>query len=155
MTPSSDPLHGEAIWDQLIHARSIPAETRRRLSPYLSESVPPHLIPDYEAQGWVVDKRLKTKARMRKEKPHDRAFERRVWATFARLQFMHLNRDRAFRLACGDAAMQTPQINVFAADDEVAIVIECKSSELIRAPVQEGDRDDLRAERRPHPAPAR
>ena len=70
---------------------------------------------------------------MRKEKTHDRVFEDRVWATFARLQFDHLNRDRSFKLTYGPAPNQKQQIDVFAADDEVILLIECKSTETIRA----------------------
>ena len=69
---------------------------------------------------------------MRKEKSHDRAFEDRVWAAFARLQFTNLNRDRLLKLQYGKAPNQGQQIDVFAADDEVALVIECKSTETIR-----------------------
>lgn len=126
--PTSSALQG-----QLIAARSIPAETRRRLSPYESASVAHSRVSEFEAQDWVIDKALKTRTRLRKEKPHDVAFEDRVWATFARLEFTHLNRDRTFQVAYGDAPNESAGFCVFAADDEVALVIECRSSETIRS----------------------
>jgi DNA sulfur modification protein DndB len=123
---------GEAIRDHLIATKKIPAETRRRLATHVVETVARGKVEEYEQNGWVIDKELKTRVRMRKEKPHDLAFEGRVWAAFARLQFTHLNRDRAFKLQYGVAANQTQQIDVFAADDEVVLVIECKSTAKIR-----------------------
>lgn len=51
----------------------------------------------------MLDTRLKFKAKMRRPKPHDIAFEDRVWATFAHLQFTHLNADRGFKLRYGGA----------------------------------------------------
>ncbi len=124
---------GQAIRDHLIAVNKIQAETRRRLATHIFETVAKSKLNEYEQSGWVVDKELKTRTRMRKEKPHDMAFEGRVWAAFARLQFTHLNRDRAFKLQYGTATNQTQQVDVFAADDEVVLVIECKSTEKIRS----------------------
>jgi DNA sulfur modification protein DndB len=124
---------GEAIRDHLIAVNKIPAETRRRLATHVLETITKGKVEAYEQTGWVIDKELKTRTRMRREKPHDVAFEDRVWAAFARLQFTHLNRDRAFKLPYGTAANQTQQVDVFAADDEVVLVIECKSTEKIRS----------------------
>lgn len=124
---------GDAIRDHLLAVGQIPGETRRRMTPHLYESVPLAKVGDYLEDGWVVDKELKTRTRMRKEKTHDRAFEDRVWATFAKLQFTHLNRDRTFKLQYGKEVNQAKQIDVFAADDEVVLVIECKSTRKVRA----------------------
>jgi DNA sulfur modification protein DndB len=131
--PASTTPPGEAIRDHLIAVNKIPAETRRRLATHVLETVAKSKVAEYEQNGWVVDKELKTRTRMRREKPHDVAFEDRVWAAFARLQFTHLNRDRAFKLQYGTATNQTQQVDVFAADDEVVLVIECKSTEKIRS----------------------
>jgi DNA sulfur modification protein DndB len=124
---------GEAIRDHLLPANKIAAESRRRLMPHVFETIAKGRVEEYEEDGWVVHQELKYRTRMRKEKPHDRAFEDRVWATFARLQFPHLNRDRSFKLTYGPTPNQTQQIDVFAADDEVILLIECKSTETIRA----------------------
>jgi DNA sulfur modification protein DndB len=124
---------GDAIRDHLIEVNKIPAETRRRLATHVLATIAKGKVEEYERGGWVVDKELKTRTRMRNEKPHDMAFEGRVWAAFARLQFTRLNRDRAFKLQYGTATHQTQQVDVFAADDEVVLVIECKSTEKIRS----------------------
>jgi DNA sulfur modification protein DndB len=124
---------GEAIRDHLIAVNKIPAETRRRLASHVLETIVKGKVEEYERAGWVVDKELKTRTRMRREKRHDVAFEDRVWATLARLQFTHLNRDRGFKLQYGTTKNQTQQVDVFAADDEVVLVVGCKSTEKIRS----------------------
>ena len=122
------PPQGELIRDNLIPGRSVLAETRKRLSPDLFQTIPPSRIPELEVQGWVVDKRNKLTVRMRKAKPHDIAFEDRVWATFAKLGFSSLNKDRTFTLKYGPGNGERQQIDVFAADDDVVLVVECKST---------------------------
>lgn len=124
---------GDAIRDHLIEAKKIPAETRRRLAPHVLENISKGRVEEYEANGWVVQDELKLKMKMRKAKSHARAFEDRVWAAFAKLQFGHLNRDGSFKLKYGPRENESQQIDVFAADEEVVLVVECKSSETIRA----------------------
>lgn len=124
---------GENVRDALLPAKKIAAETRRRLSESMYETISPKVLDDFEADGWVVDRRNRSSIRVRKPKPHDVAFEDRVWAVFAKLQFGLLNRDRHMRIPYGKGANETTQIDVFAADDEVVLVIECKSLESTRA----------------------
>lgn len=69
---------------------------------------------------------------MRKAKPNDIAFEDRVWAAFAKLKFTSMNRDRGFRIRYGQTPNESKQVDVFAADDEVVLVVECKSSGTLR-----------------------
>jgi DNA sulfur modification protein DndB len=126
------PQPGELLRDRMIAVRSIAAETRRRMSPDQFETVQPKQIPSLEDEGWVVDKRNKKSVRMRKPKPPDIAFEDRVWAAFAKLNFTSLNKDRTFTVRYGQGQSETQQVDVFAADDEVVLVIQCKSSETVR-----------------------
>jgi DNA sulfur modification protein DndB len=134
VTTKDIPVFGEAIRDHLFPAKKLKAEIRRRLSPDEFVSVAKVRVPDYEADGWIVDNpKPKTKTKMRKPKTHDRAFEDRVWAMCAQLQFPHLNRDRSFKLQYGAASSATQQIDVFAADEEAVLLIECKSSGSIRS----------------------
>ena len=86
-----------------------------------------------QQDGWVLDRRNKRSVRMRKAKPHDIAFEDRVWATLAKLGFTSLNRDRALTIKYGSGENECQQIDVFAADDDVVLVVECKSTSVTRA----------------------
>ena len=117
-----------SIRDQLISDKKIRTEITRRLSPDVFESVPPQMVPEYLENGWIVDRRLKVKVKMRRPKSHDVAFEDRVWATMAKLNFTDLNRDRSFRVSYGFSQNESQQIDVFAADDEVVLLFECKST---------------------------
>ncbi|WP_198412241.1 DGQHR domain-containing protein [Cryobacterium sp. TMT1-62] len=122
------PPPGELIRDNLMPGKGVLAETRKRLSPDQFQTVPPTRISELEGLGWVLDKRNKSTVRMRKAKPHDAAFEDRVWATFAKLGFTSLNKNRLFTLKYGDGDGERQQIDVFAADDDVILVVECKST---------------------------
>ncbi|ROR65797.1 DGQHR domain-containing protein [Agrococcus jenensis] len=120
---------------QLLDEKAIRSELPKRMSPYVREKIPAVRVPEYLAQQWVIDKELKRDVWMRKLKTHDRAFEDRVWSMFARLGFPSLNADRTLSLPYGANANETKQIDVLAVDDEVLLVVECKSSASDRAPV--------------------
>jgi DNA sulfur modification protein DndB len=133
MASSRELAPGEAIRDHLLDGKKIPSEVRKRLATHISKTVAKGAVEEYEQEGWVVDEELKHRTRIRKEKPHDQAFEDRVWATFARLQFPLLNRDRTFELSYGNATSERQQVDVFAADEEVVLIVECKSTEAVRS----------------------
>lgn len=120
----------------LVLPSKIRAEIARRLGSYVREKIPAARQAEYEnnGEGWVLDKTLKSGVWMRKPKKHDLAFEDRVWAMCARLGFTGLSKDRNLRIAYGKAPNETKQVDVMAADDEVVLVIECKSSAAEQAP---------------------
>ena len=117
-----------------------PAEIRRELikrrDMYIREKIPAARQSEFEnnGEGWVLDKPLKAQVWMRKPKTHDVAFEDRVWAMCARMGFKVLSRDRNLRIPYGRLENQRKQVDVLAADDEVVLVFECKSSEAEQAP---------------------
>jgi DNA sulfur modification protein DndB len=112
-----------------IAEKSIPREIRKRLSKYQYETVSPTRQAQYEADGWVLDRKLKRSVIMRRLKGHDILFEDRVWAAMAKLNFLHLNRTRAFKLAYGKGPDEQEEFPIFAADDEVALVFKCRSTQ--------------------------
>ncbi len=120
----------------LLPTASIKREISKRLQSDVRETISPALQQEYEDQGWVVDTRLKKSIRMRRRKRHDLAFEDQVWAMCARLGFTELNRGRDLRVPYGSGTNETKQIDVLAADDEVVLVIECKSSAAERPPTE-------------------
>lgn len=63
---------------------------------------------------------------MQRRKPMDMAFEDDVWALFARMGFSFLNKDRNFRLPYSNDEKLTQQIDIFVADEETILIIECK-----------------------------
>jgi DNA sulfur modification protein DndB len=114
---------------KLLPQSGIRSELARRLSPYVREKIPTGRQAEYEADGWVLDKALKNQIWMRKLKRHDVAFEDQVWALCARLGFTALSSGRDLRISYGKGENESKQIDVLAADEEVVLVIECKSSE--------------------------
>lgn len=130
-TSNHNPPIGSLIRDHLIADTKIRSETRRRLLDFDETGIRKAQRDEYEADGWVFERELKTKLKMRRPKTHDIVFEDRVWAALARLQFTHLNAGRSFTLRYGDAAKETQQIDVFAADGEVVLVVECKSTATV------------------------
>ena len=122
---------GEMLRDHLLEVKKIPAETRRRLNVDEVLSVSHSKRATLEAQGWEALKPGKRTVRVRRPKAHDVAFEDRVWAMAAKLHFSMLNADRSMTIQYGKGENERKQIDVFAADDEVVLVIECKSAKTL------------------------
>jgi len=120
--------------DQLISDASALRMANKRLKYDELKSVAPSERAEYEASGWVLDRQLKRSSRMRRPKSHDIRFEDRVWAMLAKVGFTSLNRKRSFTINYGGAANQKKQIDIFATDGDVALVVECKSSGAERPP---------------------
>lgn len=81
----------------------------------------------FELDGWeLVPTKLKKSVKMRKPKPNCVAFEDRIWALFAQMKFRYVNETAKFKLEY--ASKLTKQIDVFAAENEAAIIVECKST---------------------------
>ncbi|MCP3682367.1 MAG: DGQHR domain-containing protein [bacterium] len=79
-----------------------------------------------ENDGWeFVPSKHKKSIRMKKEKPHWKAYQDRVWALFAKMEFHHMNLDDQFKVEY--ASGLTKKVDVFAADEEAIIFVECKS----------------------------
>ena len=113
---------------QLIQSNKITSAIRARLRPYEQLNIRMGLVDEYIASGWSVEKNLKRSVRVRRTKSHDVAFEDKVWAVMAKLGMQHLNQGRDFRLSYGAGSNETKQIDVLSGDDDVILVIECKSS---------------------------
>lgn len=140
-TPADD-----AFSAHLVKERSIAADTRRRLSPYLFKTIPTARQGESEAEGWLQDHRLKRSVVMRRLKPHDELFVDRVWAAFSRLQFPMLNKEASFTVPLASTAnrqvAESASFDVFAADEEVALVVLCRSVEI---PVASSFRQEIEA----------
>lgn len=117
------------ILNSLVSEKSLKTTLSRKIKEFIFESIPNELIPQYEANGWKICKQYKTTVKMQKQKPLDMAFEDDVWTLFARMGFLFLNKDRNFRLPYSDNEKLTQQIDVFVADEETILIIECKAAE--------------------------
>lgn len=119
----------EQFWETLVPEKNLRGTITKRKKPHIYESILPELLDRYKSEGWEIDRVFKTKVRMKKLKSFDIAFEDEVWTTIANLGFEHLNKDRNFKMPYSDDPKLTQQIDVFAADDETILFIECKATE--------------------------
>lgn len=80
------------------------------------------LLEEYE--GWYIARRNKQSVRMAKKKPYDEQFEDEVWSILAQMGFKEMSLGRNFQISVGEN-VPPRQIDVFAKDDEVGLIVEC------------------------------
>lgn len=120
----------DLLREQLLSEKQIKTNLRKRKLEYFEKSVKHALVDECVEDGWELVKTLKYKARLRKNKPVDVYFEDQLWKLFADLGYHALNRDRKFSLPYSKDESLTQQIDVFAADDDTVVIVECKATEL-------------------------
>lgn len=96
---------------------------------YKYKTITPEYVQGFIADGWEIEKEFKKSFRMKKLKPFDEIFENEVWVLFNDLGFKMMNENRSFVLPYDNDKNLTQQIDVFAADDETILLIECKATE--------------------------
>ena len=125
MPENENPFH-----ENLAIVESLKGEIRRKKDQFIYETVKKSRLKEYEDGGWEVTKENVNTYKMKKPKVHDVLFEDRVWALFARLGFEQMNKNRNFRIKYSkEEGIPGKQIDVFAADSETVILVECKSAE--------------------------
>lgn len=104
---------------------------RSRARDYETKTVNPALVDQFLTEGWAVDKSNQKSVRLRRSKTHGTYLEDRVWSLFYRMQFPLLSGKGGAELVLDSKNPDSPttQIDVTALDNEIAIAIECKSSE--------------------------
>lgn len=119
--------------DKLVSGKELRGIKKRRSQPYLFEKFEPELQRKRENDGWIVDRVLKSSIRMKHPKPLDEQFEDEVWCLFADLGFSCMNIDRHLEIPYEkDGKSTKKQIDVFAADEETVICVECKCAKTGR-----------------------
>lgn len=120
-----------SFMEKLVSDKEITGLRRKRSQIYYFEKFEPELQEKRESEGWQFDKNLKNSVRMKKIKPLDERFEDEVWTLFATLGFSYMNKDRHLEVPYGaPGTATTKQIDVFAADEETILFIECKCSHI-------------------------
>lgn len=143
-------------WDSIVSGDDLNKVRALRGKPYIEAKERRIALPELIEEGWEEFKSYKNNkfVGVRKEKKFDELFEDRVWTLFARLGFTSMNRDRYFEMSYDyNNPSITQQIDVFAADEETVIIVECKASETIKEgnfkkPIEafHGQMDGLRKE---------
>lgn len=117
---------------KLVKDKEIKSHLKVRSSEFVFETVDKRVQSDYDSAEWVWHKTNKKSVVLKKQKPHNVMFEDRIWTILARMGFTTLN-NKGLRLPyVDDETIPGKQIDVFAADNETIIVVECKSAETMK-----------------------
>jgi len=122
----------EEFTGKLIKDADIKANLKIRSSSFVHETVDKRVASDYEKKGWLVEKEHKKKVTFKKAKTHFTMFEDRLWVILAKMGFTTLNKSDLKLPYTADHEIPGKQIDVFAADSETIIVVECKSSQEMK-----------------------
>lgn len=117
--------------DNVLPIEDLGGLARARARDHETKTVNPALVEQLVADGWTVDQKNKKSVRLRRPKSHGTHLEDRVWTLFYRMQFPLLSAKGGAELILEPKSSESPttQIDVAALDNEIAIAIECKSSE--------------------------
>lgn len=122
-------------WESIVTDEALARARTLRSKTFVESKERRVALPELIEEGWEEYKSYKNEkfVGVRKNKKFDEVFEDKVWCLFAKLGFTHLNKDRYFEMSYDFQNPNiTQQIDVFAADDETVIIVECKAAETIR-----------------------
>lgn len=100
MSPNEPESH---LSPMLTTKTNLTSEYRKRAKTYHVTSVPHGHVTARVAEGWEVDKVLKTRTRLRKQKSHDELLEDMVWCLLYKLGYAELSEGRNFTFLSGVA----------------------------------------------------
>lgn len=119
-------------WENIVSGKELITAKNKRKNLYIEARERKVALEELEEEGWeyVKDYADSKFVKVRKEKPFYERFEDQIWLLFFQMGFKLLNRDANFKM---NYDFNNPdfkqQIDVFAADDETILIVECKSSE--------------------------
>lgn len=119
-------------WENIVSGKELITAKNKRKNLYIEARERKVALEELEEEGWeyVKDYADSKFVKVRKEKPFYERFEDQIWLRFFQMGFKHLNRDANFKMNYDfNNPDFTQQIDVFAADDETILIVECKSSE--------------------------
>lgn len=122
-------------WESIISNDALRKAYNLRSKTFIESKERRSALPELIEEGWEEFKTYKNNkyVGVHKNKKFDEVFEDRVWCLFEKLGFTHMNKDRYFDMSYDFQNPNiTQQIDVFAADDETVIIVECKAAETIK-----------------------
>lgn len=135
-------------WENVVDGKELDKAAKLRRNPYNERKDYTSAKEDIESEGWTaVSQYANPKyTKYRKEKPIGEQFEDSVWMMFYNMGFYAMNKDNQFRMVNDpNNPALTKQIDVFAVEDEIVFVIECKTSENPEEPRQVNFKTDIEA----------
>ena len=122
-------------WENIVSDKQLVSAKNKRKNIYIEDKQRKVALQELEEEGWeyVKDYADPKFVKVRREKPFDEQFEDKVWFLFYQMGFKFMNKDRNFKMSYDFQNPNfTQQIDVFAADDETVIIVECKSADEIK-----------------------
>lgn len=122
-------------WDKIVSGKELAVAKTARNRTFVTSKERAAALPDLVEEGWIKYKEYKNPKfiGLKKDKAFDEQFEDRVWILFANMGFTDMNIDRRFEMSYDSQNLNfTQQIDVFAADDETVLIVECKASEYLK-----------------------
>ena len=122
-------------WENIVSGNYLITAKNKRKNIYEERKERKSALKELEDEGWeyVKDYADPKFIKVRKEKAFFDQFENQIWLLFYQMGFTHLNKDNNFKM---NYDFQNPdftqQIDVFVADDETILIVECKSSETLK-----------------------
>lgn len=121
-------------WEKLVSENELKKAKALRSKTFITDKVRRSSLPELEAEGWSLFREYKDErfVSVKKDKPFFEQFEDKVWLLFANMGFTTMNSDAHFKMSYNfqDPSI-TQQIDVFAADEETIIIVECKAAETL------------------------
>lgn len=122
-------------WESIVSGEALIKVRKLRSKTFIESKERRVALPELNDEGWEEYKSYKNNkfVGVRKNKRFDEVFEDRVWCLFEKLGFIYMNKDRSFIMSYDfNDPNNTQQIDVFAADEETVIIVECKAAETIK-----------------------
>lgn len=148
--------YSKTTWDKIVSGKELATAKSLRSKTYVVRKERTLVLPDLIDEGWVKYREYKNPkfVGVKRDKPVDEVFEDKVWMLFASMGFGYMNSDRHFAMSYDNKNPDfTQQIDVFAADEDTIIFVECKAAETMvdgrfKKPIEalHGQMDGLRRE---------
>jgi DNA sulfur modification protein DndB len=123
----------ELFRTNIAHDKEIQRLLRIKSRSYDQITIRKPLFEEYSLKGWTLAKENKETHIIRRKKSHDKAFEDQIWTLCAKMGFGNLNGEIPLKLIYShELTLPGRKLDVYAADQETVLIIECKSAEELK-----------------------
>lgn len=122
-------------WDKIVEGNDLKSARSLRSKQYIVSKERRSALSELQEEGWEHFKDYKDEKwiGVRKEKPYDEIFEDKIWILLADMGFTYMNSDRNFKMQYDYQNPNiTQQIDIFAADEDTVLIVECKAANEIK-----------------------
>lgn len=128
-------MNSQTNWEKIVSGQELITAKTHRYKTFIASKERRSALPELREEGWEEYKKYADEkyVGVKKDKLFDEQFEDRVWSLFAKMGFGYLNSDRKFAMSYDfQNPSHTQQIDVFAADEETILIVECKASKELK-----------------------